>query len=128
LLVGGSGRDLLIGGGGTDNLVAGAGDDILIGGTTSYDSNTASNLAALAATMGEWDSADSYSTRVSDLLNGGGQNVVNGLPILLNSSKIVTDNKPNNLIGSTTALDWFFAGAVDNVFNFNAATETKTSI
>jgi hypothetical protein len=60
--------------------VARTGDDTLIGGTTSYDSNTASNLAALAAIMAEWGSADWYATRVSDLLNCGGQNVVNACP------------------------------------------------
>jgi hypothetical protein len=50
------------------------------------------------------------------------------LLVLLNSSNVVSDSKANNLIASTAALDWFFAGAMDNVFNFNAATETKTSI
>ncbi|HEV3006887.1 MAG TPA: Ig-like domain-containing protein [Pirellulales bacterium] len=127
-LIGGSGRDLLIGGARVDSLVAGAGEDILIGDTSTYGSNTQSNLAALNAIMAEWDSADSYATRINDLLNGGGLNVVNGSAVLLNTSTVVSDKKANVLVGSTTASDWFFASTVDKVSNYNSATETKTKI
>ena len=78
-MIGGSGKDtlsdtgtgynILIGGGGVDTLT-GNGNDILISGTTSYDSNTSANIAALDAILAEWSSSDSYSTRISKIMSG----------------------------------------------------------
>jgi ELWxxDGT repeat protein len=108
-LYGGSGRNLLIGGPGSDTLYAGSAGDILIGSTTSYDSNTAADQTALAFIMLEWDSADSYSTRVSKLMKGGG---LNG-KYVLNSTTVLDDNATDRLYGYApavgAALDWFFA-------------------
>jgi hypothetical protein len=99
-LFGGSGRNLLIGGLGADTLYAGSGGDILIGGTTSYDSN----LTALAYLMAEWDSSDSYSTRVNKISKGGG---LNGAYVL-NSTTVFDDNTTDTLYGGS-GLDWYFA-------------------
>ena len=96
----GSGRNLLIGGLGADTLHAGSAGDILIGGYTAYDSN----VTALASIMAEWDSADSYTTRVNKLTNGGG---LNG-SYVLNSTTVHDDNTTDVLYGGS-GLDWFFA-------------------
>jgi hypothetical protein len=99
-LSGGSARNLLIAGTGTSNLNAGSAGDILIGGHTKYDSN----ITALAYIMAEWDSSDSYSTRVGKISNGGGLNgayVLNGTTVFANG---VSD-----YLGGGAGLDWFFA-------------------
>jgi ELWxxDGT repeat protein len=113
-LYGGSGRNLLIGGPGADTLYAGSAGDILIGGTTSYDANTAADQTALAFIMLEWDSTDSYSTRVSRLSGSGrkGSAGLNG-SYFLNSSTVFDDGAADQLHGyaqaAGAALDWFFA-------------------
>ncbi len=108
-LYGGSGRNLLIGGPGADTLFAGSAGDILIGGTTSYDSDTAADQTVLAFIMLEWDSTDSYSTRVSKLMKDGGSNG----KYVLNSNTVFDDNATDRLYGYASAagaaLDWFFA-------------------
>ena len=81
VLIGGSGKDtltdtgtgynILIGGPGVDTIT-GNGNDILISGTTSYDSNTSANIAALDAILAEWSSSDSYSLRISKIMSGVG--------------------------------------------------------
>ena len=66
----GSGRSILIGGGaGGDNFV-GNGNDILVSGTTQYDSNTGTNLAALDAILAEWTSSATYSARINKIKQG----------------------------------------------------------
>jgi hypothetical protein len=99
-LYGGSARNLLIAGLGADTLHGGSAGDILIGGHTSYDSNT----TALAYIMAEWDSSDSYSTRVNKLSKGGG---LNGAYVL--NSTTVIDNGVTDYLYGGTGLDWFFA-------------------
>jgi hypothetical protein len=98
-LYGGSARNLLIAGRGYGSLTAGSAGDILIGGFTKYDSN----ITALAYIMAEWDSSDSYSTRVSKISKGGG---LNGAYVL--NSTTVSQNTSDDLYGGT-GLDWFFA-------------------
>jgi uncharacterized protein (TIGR03118 family) len=102
LLVGGLGRDLLIGGTGHDTLLGLTGDDILIGGTTAHDANP----TALLQIIGEWNSADSFSTRVNKLKNG-----TSGLPILNDST--VTDDGVHDLLFGGSGHDWLFDGAHD---------------
>jgi hypothetical protein len=99
-LYGGSARNLLIGGLGSNTLYAGSVGDILIGGTTSYNSNP----TALAYIMAEWDSGDSYSTRVNKLSNGGG---LNGAYVL--NSTTVSDNNATDQLYGGAGLDWYFA-------------------
>ena len=90
VLIGGAGKDtlsdtgtgdnILIGGAGVDTLT-GNGHDILISGTTSYDSNTGANIAALDAILAEWSSSDSYATRINKIMSGvgpGGTDATNG--------------------------------------------------
>ncbi|MCX7417976.1 MAG: cadherin domain-containing protein [Planctomycetia bacterium] len=123
-LVGGIGRDLLIGGAAADTLAGGADEDILIGGTTSLSGNT----AALTAIMAEWTSANSYATRIANLLNGGGANGTTKL----NTTTVQNDaNAADTLNGSATApnnsdLDWFFQSANDVLDAING--EVRTTI
>ena len=90
-ITGGSGDDILIGGSGTcqitsgsgrsiliadtgagDTLTGGAAGDILIAGSTSYDGNTTANDQALLDILAEWDSSDSYVTRIAKIRSGVG--------------------------------------------------------
>ncbi len=133
VLVGGSGsnslrgsssaRNLLIAGKGYGTLYAGSAGDILIGGSTSYNTNT----TALAYIMAEWDSGDSYSTRVSKISKGRG---LNGTYVL-NSTTVVENGVSDSLYGGA-GLDWFFAHTkgktnMDPVYNRTSG-ETVTSI
>jgi hypothetical protein len=61
--------------------------------THTYDSNNALN---------------DYRIRVGHLLNGGGLNVLNGLPVLLNTSTVHGNGVKNHLHGGD-GLDLFFA-------------------
>jgi hypothetical protein len=115
-LYGGQGRDLLIAGLAASQLKAGSAGDILIGGSTDYDLTSTvmtydTKLAALEAIMAEWGSADSYTTRVNDLSNGGG---LNG-SYLLNTSTVHDNGQADTLSGFSAAgpLDWFFASAAN---------------
>jgi hypothetical protein len=124
ILIGGSGTNTITGGSGHSILIAdkgpstitggsggsSGGGDILIGGTTSYDTMTAANEAALMSILAEWQSTDSYATRFSDIDTGtgGGLNGSNKL----NWGKTVLDNgKANTLTAQagTAVADWFFA-------------------
>ncbi len=68
----GTGRNILIGAGaGGDNLVGG-GNDILVSGTTVYDSDTKTHLAALEAILAEWSSSNSYTARINRIKHGVG--------------------------------------------------------
>jgi hypothetical protein len=122
--VGDTGRDLLIGGAAADTLAGGADEDILIGGTTSLSGNT----AALTAIMAEWTSANTYATRIANLLNGGGANGTT----TLNTTTVQNDaNAADTLNGSAAApnnsdLDWFFQSANDVLDAING--EVRTTI
>jgi Ca2+-binding RTX toxin-like protein len=96
-LVGGSGRDILIGGDNTDVMAGGLHDDILIGGRTVYDQD----LHSLFQILAKWKSAVSYSTRVSDLLNG------NGTPQL--SAAQIADAFFDTLVGDADNELFFFS-------------------
>jgi hypothetical protein len=128
-LYGGQGRDILIAGLGASQLNAGNGDDIFIGGWTAYDLTSSAmtydkKLSALEAIMAEWGSADSYATRVNDLLNGGGSNGSS----VLNTSTVHDNGKVDTLIGTTgSAFDWFLAGLTDVIKNKKSG-EVQTTI
>jgi hypothetical protein len=128
-ITGGLGRDLLIAGLGASKLYAGSAGAILIGGWTDYDLTSTAmtydqKLAALEAVMAEWGSADSYTTRVNDLTNGGG---LNG-SYLLNTSTVHDNGQTDTLFGFPAAapLDWFFAGASDIIKHKNSGEVTTT--
>jgi hypothetical protein len=122
-LYGGSARNLLIAGTGRGTLSAGSGGDILIGGTTKYDSNT----TALAYIMAEWDSSDSYSTRISKISKGVGPNSSYAL-----NSKTVSQNSLSDYLYGGAGMDWFFANTrgkknKDYIYNQKSG-ETVTQI
>jgi hypothetical protein len=100
-LTGGAGRDILIGGGGADILQAGSGGDVLIGGSTTL----AADVTALAALLAEWDSADSYLTRVQTLFGMAGG---------LNHATVINDAQINQLVGGT-GQDWFWLQAMERI-------------
>src|SRR5262249_6463669 len=105
----GAGRSILIGNKGVDSVVGGTKDDIVIGGYTNYDSSSSANDVALEAILTEWQSADSYSTRVSKIKSGvpGGYKLVFG-------TTVHDDGKANTLTGNA-GTDWFFQGALDTI-------------
>jgi hypothetical protein len=112
VLTGGSGADILIGGGGAGTLKAGAGSggDVLIGGSTKFDAN----LQALALLLAEWDSSDSYTTRVQDLF-GTGTGGQNG-NTLLDDSTVINDAAINQLFGSGgSGQDWYWLEGTDRI-------------
>jgi hypothetical protein len=125
IITGGIGRSLLIGDKGADRITGGsggsaAGGDILIGGYTIYDAMTTADETALMAILAEWQSADSYATRFSKINTGVG---VPGGSKLNYGTTVKDDGSTNKLTGaisgsSTPPVDWFFAGVLDTLANF----------
>jgi hypothetical protein len=116
VLTGGSGPSLLIGELGADSITGGSGGDILIGDATSFDAMTAGNEKALMAILSEWQSADSYATRFSDINTGTGGGL-NG-SFKLNFGTTVKDDGVADTVTaapSAQALDWFFQGTGDTL-------------
>lgn len=147
LIKAGSGKSILLGGGGNDTLIGGAGFNILVGGSgndaitgnsavgsiiiggilssryfTQGSTLTAAQLSALSAVMAEWSSANSLTTRVQHLLNGGGANGLN----LINPSTVSNDSATNSLTGDSAG-DWFLINTLDNIFFFNPTIFTLIS-
>jgi hypothetical protein len=116
IIKGGTGRSILIGDGSAGQITGGStnGGDILIGGTTSYDADTASSIAALDAILAEWQSSASYSARFSAIDDGlpGGYSLHYG-------TTVQGDSSANVLTGAAyaAAIDWFFAGPDDTLVN-----------
>jgi hypothetical protein len=118
-LIAGSTRSLLIAGATSSTLMGGSADDILIGGTTQYDTN----LTALMDIMAEWTRTDeTYSTRVANIMNGGG---LNGT-FMLNTST-VTGNGGGNTLDGNGGENLFFGNLVLDTTDRTAA-ETFVSI
>lgn len=106
---------------GAVTLQGGNGDDILIGGTSSLSSN----LTALNAIMAEWTSANSYATRVANLLNGGGANGTTKL----NNTSVQNDSSAADKLTGSSDMDWFFQSNGDVLIDFNAGIgEVKQAI
>ncbi len=115
ILVGGDGKDsliarpgrnILIGGSGGDSLYGSAFDDILVAGPTAHDEDD----AALQAILDEWTSANSYTTRVNNIRNGGGANGA----FVLDDTTVFDDGAIDTLVGSG-GMDWFLFGRKDKV-------------
>ena len=81
-------------------------DDIVVANSTIYDNNE----IALMAIVQEWSSSHSYSTRVNNIRNGGGNNG----GFTLNSGSVLDDFTPDNLWGNG-GQDWFLAGVNDKI-------------
>jgi Ca2+-binding RTX toxin-like protein len=134
ILIGGAGTDtltdtsgghnILIGGGGADTIT-GNGKDILISGTTSYDSNSSANIAALDAILAEWASSDLYKTRINKIMAGVGS----GGTAALNTTTVHSDGLVNTLSDGSqpTQNNWFFASSQDNITK-KQANEVVTTI
>jgi len=104
VLLGRGGRDILIGGEGSDRLRGRSGDDLLIAGATVYDNQT----SALLQIQAEWTSTDPYRTRIEKLRSGA-----SGLPKL--DATTVLDDGVVDILRGNRGLDWFFAGAADEL-------------
>jgi hypothetical protein len=75
---------------------------MMIGEGTSYDNN----MAALDAILNEWASGNSYATRISNILNGGGATSGNALT----RSTVIQDGALDTLTGPTggaSTQNWF---------------------
>jgi Ca2+-binding RTX toxin-like protein len=125
-ITGGSGVSLLIGDKGADRITGGSGGDILIGDATTYDPMTAAHEAALMAILAEWQSGNSYATRVSHLKKGGG---LNGSAKLLFGTTVKDDLAADQLTGAAPAaaglLDWFFKGSGDKLTGVEAGEQVN---
>ena len=102
---GGAQRDVVIGGAGSDQLFGEAHDDILISGSTAFDEDQ----DALFALLVDFNSTDSYATRVSNLTNGTGTS-----GIILDDTAVIDDGAIDTLFGGG-GLDLFVIGARDRV-------------
>ena len=134
VLIGGSGKDtlsdtgtglnILIGGAGVDTLT-GNGNDILISGTTSYDSNSTANIAALDAILAEWSSSDAYSLRISKIMGGI---TVGSSTVALNTTTCQPDTVANTLNdgAAPTQNNWFIVNTKDKLTK--QAGETATVV
>jgi Ca2+-binding RTX toxin-like protein len=113
-ITGGSGRSILIADKGTGTVTGGSADDIVIGGYTSYDSSSTANDLALEAILGEWQSRDSYTTRISKIKAGltGGYKLVWG--------KTVHDNGQVVILTGGGGRNWFFKGTKDTITDYHS--------
>jgi hypothetical protein len=72
-LLGGNGRDAMIGGEGADHTVGNGNDDILVAGLTDRDSrSTASHEEFWCSVLEEWNSAQTFASRVLNLRSATG--------------------------------------------------------
>ena len=113
VITGGSGNSILIGDKGKDQITGGSGGAILIGGYTNYDPSNIANDLALESILAEWQSANSYATRIKHILKGGG---LNGSNRLVWKVTVHDDGSANTLIGGS-GQNWFFKGAHDKLVN-----------
>ena len=106
VLLGGDGRDILIGGLASDTLNGGLADDVLIAGPTLSDAN----IAQLIDLQTEWMSANTYSTRITNLRAGVGASLASlkaGINVLNDSGAIDT-------LTGAAGTDWYLH-ALDDV-------------
>ena len=83
-------------------------DDIVVANSTIYDDNE----VALMAIVQEWSSSHSYSSRVNNIRNGGGNNGA----FVLNSGTVLDDGTPDALWGNG-GQDWFLTGVKDKIWD-----------
>jgi hypothetical protein len=131
IIAGGSGRSLLIGssrnGSGPDQIMGGTGDDILIAGYTDYDHNT----AALMDILVEWQTADTYTTRITRISQGVGASNAR----LVWGATVHDDGNGHNdtLFGDppgsrTFGRDWFFVAVAKDIKDLNNRGRTSEQI
>jgi hypothetical protein len=120
----GTGVNILIGGGGP-NTIYGNGKDILISGTTIYDPDTSTNVAALDAILSEWSSNDSYGMRISKISKGIS---VGTKTYGLNATTVHSNGKSNTVSDGpeqSQYQNWFIVNATDS---YTQRDETVTII
>jgi hypothetical protein len=117
-LVGGAGRSLLIGGPGKDTITGHSGGDILIAGSTDYDASSLAHDLALESLLAEWQSANSYATRIGHLKNGGGLNGSNKLiwGVTVHDNSTANANKLTGG-GGASGQNWFVANLTHTTTN-----------
>jgi hypothetical protein len=108
-ITGGSGRSILIGDKGLSTVVGGSVDDIVIGGSTNYDASSTANDLALEAILAEWQSSDTYATRIAKIKAGlpGGYKLVWGTT--------VRDNGQADTLTGGGGTNWFFEGTLGTI-------------
>jgi hypothetical protein len=120
---GGSGASILIGDKGADNVVGGSGNDIIIGGWTNYDASAPVNDLALEKILAEWQSADTFATRVADIKAGTG---LTGGNKLVWGSTVHDDGVANTLTGlASSTTNWFFKGTKDTITDLEAGDQVN---
>src|SRR5262249_17635615 len=110
----GSGRSILIADNGFATIKGGSADDILIDGSTNYDLSSTANDLALQAILAEWQSSDTYGTRISKITAGlpGGYRLAWGTT--------VHDNGKTGGLTGGGGMDWYFKGTTDTVTDLQA--------
>ena len=124
-ITGGTGPSILIGGKGTDTVTGNSlRGDILIAGYTDYDSSSIAHDQALELILAEWQSANSYRTRISHIKYGGGLNGSNKLiwGVTVHDNSIAN---ANTLTGSGS-WNWFFANLGHTHTNITSASKMIT--
>ncbi len=119
----GSGRNILMGAGAGGHTFTGNGNDILVSGTTSFDSDTSVNIAALDAVLAEWTSKTSYAKRIAAITKGVGKRHLDAL----NSHTIRTDTNASTLSDRNARLqssNWFLVSKRDSVTKNRRETRT----
>ena len=99
---------------------AASGDDIVIGGYTSYDASGDANDQALEAILAEWQSGDTYATRIAKIKAGVGTMQAK----LVMGTTVLDDGNASTLTGGT-GKDWFFEGAHDTITDFAAGEQVN---
>jgi Ca2+-binding RTX toxin-like protein len=100
---------VLIGGNGRDTIVGGPADDIVIGGSTTYSMGW--HYGTLMDILAVWQSADSYTTRISNLRSG-----YHGL---VPGTTVLDDGSADRLTGGG-GMDWFFPGSHGTITDHQA--------
>ena len=112
-ITGGNGASILIGDKGADTVAGGSGNDIIIGGYTNDDASSLANDLALEKILAEWQSGNSFATRVANIKNGLG---LTGGNKLVWGSTVHDDLVASVLTGlAGSATNWFFEGNHDTV-------------
>lgn len=109
---GGSERSLLLSGFPLNTINGGSGNDIIIGKSTTYDSSSLANDTALASILAEWQSANSYSTRIAHI-NGTTPGGLNGTNYLIFGTTVIPSPGMSILTGAAGGMNWYFAGVHD---------------
>jgi hypothetical protein len=79
--------------------------------------------------LAEWQSSDSYATRITALKTGSGGLDLNGSNTLVLGTTVKDDGSFNTLIGGPAFipgdLDWFFKGVHDTLVNQEAGEQVN---